>query len=107
MDKTLTTQFILWLDSQGIQLRGEDTALIDTDRELPGLMDRFVDEWFTPGPICWSATPVAPKRSWIASRHKATLSARSGSEAGVGELTDPTDVGIIGGGGDRAALELP
>lgn len=48
MDKTLTTQFILWLDSQGIQLRGEDTALIDTDRELPGLMDRFVDEWFTP-----------------------------------------------------------
>lgn len=48
MDKTLTTQFILWLERQGIALREVDGATVDIDQELPRLMERFIDEWFTP-----------------------------------------------------------
>lgn len=51
MDKTLTTQFILWLERQGIALREVDGAKVHPDRELPGLIDRFIDEWFEPATI--------------------------------------------------------
>lgn len=51
MDRTLTIQFILWLERQGIALREVDGATVHPDRELPGLMDRFIDEWFEPAVI--------------------------------------------------------
>ena len=51
MDKTLTTQFLLWLERQGIALREADGSTVDLGRELPGLMDRFIDDWFEPAKI--------------------------------------------------------